>query len=108
MRPDPLPNRVFPAEADTTYYLRGSIALPCEGVTTSEGEACVELNLAPSADSTKYSSNVVGETTCCIREHGVSVSSQRKRTLRVTRNCIIRMIEEIVGFGPKRNLRVFR
>ena len=85
-----------------------SIPLNCKGVSTLEGEACVELNLAPSTDSGEYSADVVGKTTLYISEHGVSVSSQRERTLRVTRNCKIRMIEQIVGLRAESNLRAFR
>ena len=43
-----------------------------------------------------------------ILEDGISVPSQRKWTLRVTGDCEIRMIEQIVGFRSKRNLRAFR
>src|SRR5215831_16034279 len=74
----------------------------------SESEPCVELNLTPSAHRGKYSADVVGEITRCIFEDGVSVPSQGKRTLRVARDCKIRMIEQIVSFGSKCNLRAFR
>jgi hypothetical protein len=84
---------------------------PCQyerlGVTTLESETCVELNLAPSADGSEYSGDVVGKTTRWIREHSVSIPSQRERALRVTRNCKIRMIEEIVGFRSEGKPRTF-
>ena len=74
----------------------------------SESEPCVQLYLAPSTDRSKYLADIVGETTRCIREHGISVPSQRERTLRVTRNCKIWMIEQIVGLHSESNLRAFR
>ena len=87
------------------YSEKRSIPLNCKGVSTLEGKACVELNLAPTADSGEYSADVVGETTGCICEHGLSVSSQRERTLRITRNRKIRMIEEIVNVRSESNRR---
>ena len=60
------------------------------------------------AERAEYSANVVGELTCCIFEDGVSVPSQSKRSLCVTWDCEIRVIEQIVGFHPKHNLRAFR
>ena len=56
----------------------------------------------------EYSADVVGEISRSIFEDGVSIPSQRKGTLRVTRDCKIRMIEQIVGFRSKRNLHAFR
>jgi hypothetical protein len=73
----------------------------------SESAPCVDLNLTPSAHRGKYSANTVGEITRCIFEDGVSVPAQGKRTLRVARDCKIRMIEQIVGFRSKCNLRAF-
>ena len=73
-----------------------------------EREACVELNLAPSADRGEYSADVVGETTRRIRENGVSVPPQGERTLRVTRDCKIRMIEQVIGLRSEGNLPAFR
>ena len=74
----------------------------------SEREARIELNLASSTDGGKYSADVVGEVTRRIREHGVSIPSQGERTLRITRDGKIGMIEQIVGFRSKCNLRAFR
>lgn len=73
-----------------------------------ESEACVKLNLTTSAYGGEYSADVFGEITSCIFENGVSVPSQGERTLRVTRDCKIRMIEQIVGFCSKCNLLSFR
>jgi hypothetical protein len=73
-----------------------------------EREACVELNLAASAGGSEYSADIFGEITCWILENGVSVPSEGERTLRVTRNRKIRVIEQIVGFRSKCNLRAFR
>src|SRR6516225_5054548 len=78
-----------------------------KGIAILEGKARVKLNLAPSAYGGEYSADVVGETTRCIREDGISVSSQGKRTLRITWDCKIRMVEQIVGFRSKCNLRAF-
>jgi hypothetical protein len=72
-----------------------------------EREACAKLNLTPSAYGGEYSANVVGEMTRWVREHGVSIPSQRERTLRVTGDGKIRMIKQIVGFRSKRNLHAF-
>ena len=86
--------------------LRDARAIPFSA-RRLEREACVKLNLTPSADGGEYSADVVGEVTRCILKDGVSVSSHGKRTLRVTRDCKIRMIQQIVGFHPKRNLLAF-
>ena len=72
-----------------------------------KSESCGQLNLARCADRTKYSAYVVGEIARWIFEDGISVASQGERTLRVTRDGEIRMIEQIVGFRSKRNLRAF-
>ena len=81
--------------------------MPHKGVTTLESEAYVELNLASNVNGGEYSSDVAGETARWIREHGVSVPAKRGRTLRVARDCKIRMIEQIVGFRPESDLRAF-
>src|SRR5262249_104849 len=65
----------------------------------------VHLNLTPSGDCSEYSPDVAGKITGSVSEDGVSVASQRERTLRVTRDCKIWMIEQIVGFRSKCNLR---
>jgi hypothetical protein len=67
-----------------------------------------QLNLTPRADSAEYSAYVVGEIASSILEDGISVASQCKWTLRVIRDCEIRMIEQIVAFRSQRNLRAFR
>ena len=61
------------------------------------------MNLTATAYVGEYSSDVVGKVTRCIFENGVSVPSQRNRTLRVTRYSKIRMIEKIVGFRSECN-----
>lgn len=73
-----------------------------------EREPCVELNLTPSAYGREYSADVFGEVTCGILENGVSVSSQGERTLRITRDAKIRMIDQIVGFRSNCDLLAFR
>jgi len=65
------------------------------------------LNLTPRADGAEYATWVVGEITRSVFEDSVSVTSEGDRTLRVTRDCEIRMIEQIVGFRSKHNLRTF-
>src|SRR5215469_16401895 len=73
-----------------------------------EREVCVKLNLAPSSYGGEYSADVFGKITCCIFENSVSIPSQGERTLRVTRDRKIRMIEQIVGLRSESNLRAFR
>jgi hypothetical protein len=73
-----------------------------------ESEPSSQLNLTPRADRAEYSANVVGELTRCILENSVSIPSQAKRALSVTWDCEIRMIEQIVRFRAKRDLRAFR
>ena len=72
-----------------------------------ESQPCGQLNLTPRADRAEYSAYVVGEIARSILEDCISVASQSKRTLRVTRDCEIRMIEQIVGFRSNRNLHAF-
>ena len=72
-----------------------------------EREACVKLNLTPSAYGGEYSADVAGEITRNVFEDGVAVPSQGERTLRVTRDRKILMIEQIVGLRSKCNLRAF-
>ena len=72
-----------------------------------EREACVELNLTPTAYRGEYSADVFGEIACRIFEDGVSVPAQRKRALRVTRDREIRMVEQIVGFCSNRDFGAF-
>jgi len=64
--------------------------------------------LARGADSREYSSDVVREISRRTREHGVTIPSEGERTLRVTRDCKIRVVEQIVGIHAKSNLRAFR
>ena len=63
--------------------------------------------MTPGADRIEYSAYVIGEITRCIFEDSVSVSSQRQRALRVTGDCKIWMIEQIVSFRAKHNLCAF-
>src|SRR5262245_54569739 len=78
----------------------------CQIIASSplESEPCGQFNLTPSADCTEYSADVVGEIARRIFEDGVSVPSQGQWALRVTRDCEIRMIEQIVGFRSERDL----
>ncbi len=70
-----------------------------------EREARVQLNLTPSSYGGEYSADVFCEITCCILEDRVSIPSQGERTLRVTRDCKIRMIEQIVSLRAKGDVR---
>ena len=92
------------------FFLRALDLLPFAdtGIATSKSEACVKLNLAASTCGAEDSADVFGEIAGCILESGVSASSQRERTLRVTRNRKIRMIEEIVGFHSNCDFLAFR
>ena len=54
-----------------------------------------QLKLTPGAYSAEYSAYVVGEIAGSILEDGISVASQCKWTLRVTRDCEIRMISRL-------------
>jgi hypothetical protein len=73
-----------------------------------ETQAGGQLNLTPRANGAECSAYVVGEIAGSILEDGISVASQCKWTLRVARDCEIRMIEQVVAFRPQRNLRAFR
>jgi hypothetical protein len=66
-----------------------------------ESKPSSQLNLTPRADRAEYSAYVVGEIARSIFEDGSSVPSQGKRALRVTRDCEIRVIEQIVGLLPQ-------
>src|SRR5258706_15951698 len=73
-----------------------------------ETEPCGQLNLPPGADRAEYAAYVVGEVTRCICEDSVSISSQCKRVLRVTRDREIRVVEQIVSFHSKHKFRALR
>jgi len=66
------------------------------GVTALESKTCVELYLTPSADGGEYPADVIRQMTRSILIDGVTVSSQSLRTLHVTGDGKIRMIEQIV------------
>src|SRR5262245_43648271 len=72
-----------------------------------ESEPRSQLNLTSGANCGEYPANVVGEIARRIFEDSVSVASQRQRALRVTWDCEIRMIEQIVGFRSKHNFCPF-
>jgi hypothetical protein len=46
---------------------------------------------------------IIGEITRSILEDGIPVTSQGKRTLCITRNAKIRMVEQVISFHPNRN-----
>src|SRR5262245_34179715 len=108
-----IPDDSPPVERSSLFKQPGTVAISSAGDSSGsivsprplESEPSGQLNLTPRADRTEYSAYVVGESPGCIFEDGVSVPSQRKRTLRVTRDREIRMIEQIVGFRSKHDLR---
>ena len=73
-----------------------------------ESEPSVKLKLTTTAYRGEYSADVVSQIACWTREHGISIPSQRQGTLRVTGDCKIRMIEQVVGFHSKFNSHAFR
>ena len=73
-----------------------------------ESQPCVKLNLSRAAHRREYSADIVSEIPLWAREYGISTPSQRKWTLRITGDCKIRLIEQIVGFRAKRDLSAFR
>jgi hypothetical protein len=96
-RPSALP-RALVVQVESPAYPSGTL----------ESETSGQLKLTPRADCAEYSAYVVGEITRCIAEDGVSVPSEAKRALRISRDSKIRMVEQIVGFRAKRDLRTFR
>src|SRR5580692_5630132 len=75
---------------------------------SSERKAADQLNLARGADGCQDLAGVSGEITRRILEDGIPGSSQEKRTLGVTRNAKIRMVEHVIGFHSNPNLLPFR
>jgi hypothetical protein len=63
------------------------------------------LNLTPGPGGSQDSACVIGEITRRIIE--VPVTSQGKRSLRITRNTKIRMVEQVISFHSNRNLPSF-
>jgi hypothetical protein len=73
----------------------------------SKSETRIQLDLARRADRREYSPDVISEVTRRVFENGISISAQGERTLRVTRDCKIRMIQQIVSFGVAAGLHLF-
>jgi len=73
----------------------------------SKSETRIQLDLARRADRREYSPDVISEVTRRVFENGISISAQGERTLRVTRDCKIRMIQQIVSFGVAAGLHRF-
>src|ERR1700722_6982061 len=74
---------------------------------SSERKAADQLNLARGAGGCQDLAGVSGEITRRILEDGIPRSSQEKRTLGVTRNAEIRMVEKVISFRPNRDLPSF-
>lgn len=72
-----------------------------------EREPACHLNLASGAGSGLDFAHVIGEITCRILEDGVPVTSKAKRTLCITRNAEIRMVEHVIRFNSNRNPSLF-
>ena len=66
------------------------------------------MNLARGAGGGQDLAYVIGEITRRILEDGIPVTSQGKRTLCITRNTKIRMVEQVISFHSNRNLPSFR
>src|SRR5579863_6905640 len=66
-----------------------------------------QLNLSAGASRGQDLACVSGEITGRIPENGFPVTAQGKRTLCVTRDTKIRMVEQIIGFYSNCNLPVF-
>src|SRR5580692_3125597 len=75
---------------------------------SSERKAADQLNLARGAGGCQDLAGVSGEITRRILEDGIPGSPQEKRTLGVTRNAEIRMVEKVISFRPNRDLPSFR
>ena len=76
----------------------------CEAGAPSEGKPADQLNLARGAGGGQDLALVIGEITRRILEDGIPVTSKGKRTLGITRNAKIRMVEQVISFHSNRNL----
>src|SRR5579863_678585 len=71
---------------------------------SSERKAADQLNLARGAGGCQDLAGVSGEITRRILEDGIPRSPQEKRTLCITRDTKIRVVEHVISFHPNRNL----
>src|SRR5580704_12986775 len=75
--------------------------------TPSEGKSADQLNLARDARGGQDSACVIGKITRRILEDGIPVTSQGKRTLCITRNSKIRMVEQVISLHSNRDFPSF-
>lgn len=78
-----------------------------ETITTLEDESRAQLDLTPRPDGAEDSADVVSEMPHSIFEDRIPVPAEGKRALGITRYGKIWMIEQIVGFGSKRDPDAF-
>ena len=100
----------LPANTDSIncVLLRSIPEIPRQPATRSESKPAHQLNLPRGAGGGQDLARVSGEITRGILEDGIPGSSQEKRTLGVTRNAKIRMVEKVISFRPNRDLPSFR
>src|SRR5580698_4663819 len=96
----------LPANTDSIncVLLRSIPRIPREPSTRSESKPAHQLNLPRRSGGGQDLAGVRGEITRRILEDGIPRSSQEKRTLGVTRNAEIRMVEKVISFRPNRDL----
>jgi hypothetical protein len=69
-----------------------------------KGKPCVQLNLAGSAGSGKYSAGVISKIARRVLKNGVAGPAQSERALCIRRDAKIRMVQEIERFCSKHDL----
>ena len=100
----------LPANTDSinSVLLRSMREIPRQPATRSECKPAHQLNLPRGSRSGQDFAGVSGEITERILEDGIPGPSQEKRTLSVTRNTEIRVVENVIRFQSNRNLPPFR
>src|SRR5580692_7177158 len=100
----------LPANTDSIncVLLRSIPEIPRQPTTRSENKPAHQLNLPRGAGGGQDLARVSGEITRGILEDGIPRSSQEKRTLGVTRNAKVGMVEKVISFRPNRDLPSFR
>jgi len=72
-----------------------------------EDKSCGKLNLARGADGREYPAGIIGKVARSILKYSIPISPLRQRTLRVTWDSEVGMIQKIECFRAKRNLLPF-
>ena len=75
-----------------------------ESGTASKGKPAGQLKLARGARGGQNLTCVIGKITRRILEDGIPSSPQEKRTLSITRNAKIRMVEKVISFHSNGDL----